>query len=439
LIIYPGRLIWSHAAGIIAVLLLAVALTWIFSSGQVAVAVLCLGLSALLIYHLRNLVRLLDWAREPLGTPTPRALGSWDNAFAALARRSRIAYDQRERISQSLSRFREAAQAMPDGVIYLTHHNLIEWVNRAAERHFGLDARSDAGSAVTNLVRQPDFVSYIEAGDFSEPLLLKPLRSDGLSLSVQIVPFGEDLKMLLSRDISQLEKLENMRRDFVANVSHELKTPLTVVSGFMEMLYDGFEDFSPEEARRYLQLAIDQGGRMQRLIEDLLALSALETATLPDEDKVDVQGLLRSVAEEARLLSGGRHEIIVEPGTRASLLGSHKELHSVLANLASNAVRYTPDGGQIRISWEAVPGGAALVVRDNGPGIAAEHLPRLTERFYRVDRGRSRETGGTGLGLAIVKHVLTRHQGNLEIASEPGHGSRFLACLPQHRVLWAEA
>ncbi|MDB5813935.1 MAG: phoR [Rhodocyclales bacterium] len=381
----------------------------------------------------------MNWAREPLGTPTPHAMGTWDHVFASLARRSRIAYDQRERLSQTLARFREAALAMPDGVVYLTRLNLIEWINLAAERHFDLDASRDLGSAITNLVRQPDFVHYVESGDYREPLLFKPTRSDGLTLSMQIVPFGEDLKMLLSRDISQLEKLETMRRDFVANVSHELKTPLTVVSGFVEMLHDGLEDFSAEDMRRYLRLATEQSVRMQRLIEDLLALSALETgAPMPVDDKVDVQGLLRAVAQEAELLSAGRHRIVIEAGVGAALIGSQKEIHSVLANLATNAVRYTPEGGEIRLIWQSTHEGAELAVQDNGPGIDAHHLPRLTERFYRVDRGRSRETGGTGLGLAIVKHVLTRHQGTLEIQSEAGRGSRFAAHFPARRVVWAE-
>lgn len=411
---------------------------WIVWSGFAAALVLCAGLLLTVIYHLRNLGKLMNWAREPLGTPTPQAFGTWDHVFAALARRSRIAYDQQERLSQTLARFREAAQAMPDGVVYLTRQNLIEWINLAAERHFGLDGTRDVGSAIANLVRQPDFVHYVETGEYHEPLIFKPVRSEGLTLSMQIVPFGEDLKMLLSRDISQLDKLETMRRDFVANVSHELKTPLTVVSGFVEMLHDGLEDFPADDARRYLRLASEQSVRMQRLIEDLLALSALETgAPMPADDRIDVHSLLRVVAQEAELLSGGRHRILIEPGRGATLIGSQKELHSALANLATNAVRYTPDGGEVRLIWQATHEGAELAVKDNGPGIEAQHLPRLTERFYRIDRGRSRETGGTGLGLAIVKHVLTRHQGTLEIDSVPGQGSRFAAHFPARRVQWA--
>ncbi|WP_416384892.1 phosphate regulon sensor histidine kinase PhoR [Uliginosibacterium silvisoli] len=420
-------------------LFIAAGFVWAFFGGLAAALVTCFGLLAIIVYHLRNLGKLMNWAREPLGTPTPHAWGTWDHVFAALSRHSRVAYDQRERLSQTLARFREAAQAMPDGVIYLTRQNTIEWVNVAAQHHFGLDATRDVGTAISNLVRQPDFVGYVERGEYQEPLVFKPVRNDSLTLSMQIVPFGEDLKMLLSRDISQLEKLENMRRDFVANVSHELKTPLTVVSGFVEMLHDGLEDFSADDARRYLNLASEQAVRMQRLIEDLLALSALETgAPMPVEDKVDVHGLLRSVAQEAELLSAGRHRVTVKRGAGATLIGSQKEIHSVLANLASNAVRYTPEGGEICLIWQTTHEGAELAVQDNGPGIEAQHLPRLTERFYRVDRGRSRESGGTGLGLAIVKHVMTRHQGTLEIQSEPGRGSRFAAHFPARRVIKLE-
>jgi two-component system, OmpR family, phosphate regulon sensor histidine kinase PhoR len=409
---------------------------WAFFSADAALVGLLVCILIFFIHHLRNLVKLVNWSRDPVGTPTPRAFGLWDYVFTNLARRTRVAYDQRERLAQSLSRFREASQAMPDGVVYLSHHNLIEWINVAAGHHFGLDAERDVGAAITNLVRQPDFVRYMESDHGNEPLVLKTTRPDGLLLSIQVIPFGEDQKMILSRDITQLEKLETMRRDFVANVSHELKTPLTVVNGFAETLLDGLEDFSPQDAKRYLQLVLDQTSRMQRLIDDLLALSALETAAAAGQDEsVDVQGLIRTVAQEAQILSGGRHQIDVDEGPAAHLCGNLKELHSALANLASNAVRYTPEGGRIKLAWCAFDNGeAAFSVTDSGIGIDARHLPRLTERFYRVDRGRSRETGGTGLGLAIVKHVLTRHQGTLHIQSEPGKGSTFTARFPAARL-----
>ncbi|MDX5445447.1 MAG: phosphate regulon sensor histidine kinase PhoR, partial [Zoogloeaceae bacterium] len=322
-----------------------------------------------------------------------------------------------------------------DGVLYLSEHEAIEWMNRKAEQHFGLDHSSDLGVPVTNLVRQPEFGRYLASGYYAEPLVLVSARRKGLTLLVQVIPFGDDQKMVVSRDITQIEKLETMRRDFVANVSHELRTPLTVVSGFLETLMDGWDDFSREDIARFLKLAHDQSTRMQRLIEDLLTLSALETgAPAPAEERVDVAGLLREVHQQTDLLSGGRHEVTLEIEGDGVLLGSQKELHSAFANLASNAVRYTPAGGKVRLLWKRDAEGAEFAVEDTGIGIAPEHLPRLTERFYRVDLGRSRETGGTGLGLAIVKHILSRHQAELKIDSSLGKGSRFSARFPKARL-----
>lgn len=400
-------------------------------------ALLVIGLLLLLFaYHLRNVGKMLAWAAEPIGTPVPRAIGIWDYIFAASSRRARIAYDQRERLAQALSRFREASQAMPDGVVYLSDHFTIEWCNRTAERFLGIDAERDTGHAITNLVRQPAFVSYLKQGAFQEPLLLRSSRQEGLILTVQVIPFGNDQQMILARDITQLERLETMRRDFVANVSHELKTPLTVVSGFVETLIDGGDDYPLEQREYFLNLVMQQSVRMQRLIDDLLTLSSLQAASVvADDERVDGAELIASVAREAEALSAGRHQIELIPGPTSILLGRQKELHSAFANLVSNAVRYTPEGGNIKITWTRnADGSGAFSVEDSGIGIDAQHLPRLTERFYRVDRGRSRETGGTGLGLAIVKHVLTRHQGSLEVSSELGKGSCFTARLPARRV-----
>lgn len=387
-------------------------------------------------YHLRCMSRLVAWTLEPVGTPVPRALGAWDYVLSNLNRRTRVAYDQKERLVQTLSRFREASNAMPYGVIYLSRHNVVEWLNNGAAAIFGLDEARDIGKSITNIIRQPDFVEYLEAGDHQEALTLHSMRQEGLTLSVQVVPFGAEQRMVLARDITQYERLENMRREFVANVSHELKTPLTVVSGFVEMLLDE-EEFSAEDTHHYLGMVLEQSMRMQRLVEDLLTLSTLQAAgpMLADE-KVDAQALIAAVFRETQVLSGGRHTVELQQGPPVWLLGSQKELHSAFANLASNAVRYTPDGGAVRIAWAITPdGGAAFSVSDTGIGIAAEHIPRLTERFYRVDRGRSRETGGTGLGLAIVKHILTRHQAHLEIDSEPGRGSRFTVHFPAKRIV----
>lgn len=386
--------------------------------------------------HLRGIGALVAWARSPLGTPVPQASGPWDLVFSEINRRTRLMRDQRERLSSALDRFVEAGQAMPDGVIYLGRGNVIEWANHRAEEHFAIDAARDAGAPLTNLVRDPRFVAYLQAGVHAEPLVMKPLRQPQQTLLVQVVHYADEKRMLLSRDISQLERLETMRRDFVANVSHELRTPLTVVVGFLETLGGGEDDLSREERAHYVALAREQAERMQRLIQDLLVLSALETgAPAPAEERVDLGELLEAIVREGQALSGGRHRITLEMDGADAIRGSQKELHSAFANLVTNAVRYSGNGGHIALRWRRVAGGGELEVRDEGIGIPAEHLPRLTERFYRVDRGRSRESGGTGLGLAIVKHVLTRHQGVLEIESTPGVGSVFRARLPAQRIL----
>jgi len=389
-------------------------------------------------YHINNLFKLVRWLRTPVeeAVPLPRAFGMWDYVFADVNRRARTASHQQERLSAALERFREASQAMPHGLMFLSNTNTIEWVNRQGEQHFGLDRARDQGTPVTNIVRQPDFVRYLQQDQHDVPLTFTASRPIGRTLMVHLVPFSDDMRLLMSEDITQGERLEAMRRDFVANVSHEMRTPLTVVSGFLETVIDGLDDLGKEDVRHYLGLASEQAGRMQRLIQDLLTLSALETgAPMLQEEPVDVASLLEEVQQEAEVVSGGRHDIELECTTHACLLGNAKELYSAFANLAINAVRYTPAGGHIRISWRQRGSVVEYSVADDGIGIAPEHIPRLTERFYRVDRGRSRETGGTGLGLAIVKHVVSRHQGDLLIDSQPGRGSRFTACFPARRLV----
>jgi two-component system phosphate regulon sensor histidine kinase PhoR len=319
----------------------------------------------------------------------------------------------------------------------LDGHRTIEWMNLQAEVCLGLKASIDTGSRITHLLREPEFLAYLDGTDQrSAPLELHTRRNPGRSLLVQAAPFAAGRTLLLVRDVTQLQKLATMRRDFVANVSHELKTPLTVTLGFIETAQDALHDTPPAEIAAYLATAGEQARRMRQLIEDLLTLSALETdAPPPLEERVSVAALLEEILQEVRALSAGRHRITLENTGPAWLLGSVRELRSAFANLAGNAVRYSPDGGDITLGWR-VDGesGACFSVRDSGIGIAAEHLPRLTERFYRVDRGRSREAGGTGLGLAIVKHVLERHQATLRIESAPGRGSIFGVAFPAHRV-----
>jgi two-component system phosphate regulon sensor histidine kinase PhoR len=322
-------------------------------------------------------------------------------------------------------------------VVILDGHRAIEWMNVQAEACFGLKASVDTGSRITHLLREPEFLEYLDSADHrGVPLELQTQRNPGRSLQVQAAPFAAGRTLLLVRDVTQLQKLATMRRDFVANVSHELKTPLTVTLGFVETALEVLHDTPPQEIAQYLQTAAEQAQRMQQLIDDLLTLSSLETDSPPPlADPIDAAELLADVCREVQALSAGRHRITLENDGPCGLLGSGRALRSAFANLAGNAVRYSPQGGEILLSWSgAGEGGARFSVSDHGIGISREHLPRLTERFYRVDRGRSREAGGTGLGLAIVKHVLERHQAALQIESEPGQGSRFSAVFPSHRV-----
>jgi len=429
---------------IVAELLLAIVLAalaalagWV-AAGEVGAEVMVLG--TVTFFFLRQLwlvLRLMQWAACPLGTPTPSASGAWGAVFDALQRRGRLASAEREQATQELARFRRAAEALPDGVMILDGHRAIEWMNLQAEACLGLKGSVDTGSRITHLLREPEFLGYLDSLDHrGVPLELHTLRNPGRSLQVQAAPFAAGRTLLLVRDVTQLKKLATMRRDFVANVSHELKSPLTVTLGFVETALDALEDTPPQEIAQYLQMAAEQARRMQQLIDDLLTLSSLETDSPPPlEDPIDVAALLADICQEATALSAGRHRIMIENLGPPGLLGSARELRSAFANLAGNAVRYTPDGGHIVLRWSGEgEGGGRFSVSDSGIGIAAQHLPRLTERFYRVDRGRSREAGGTGLGLAIVKHVLERHQAALQVESEPGQGSVFSVVFPAHRV-----
>ena len=348
-----------------------------------------------------------------------RRVGAAERTLRQLRRES----TRREaELEESLVRWRDAARALPDGVVILDADR-IAWSNDIAQVHLNIGP-DDVGTRITHLVRAPDFMRYLDAGEFDKPVQIRTGGGQRL-LSVLVVPYGREQRLVLSRDVTQLERVERMRSEFVANVSHELRTPLTVVAGFLEILRD---EGDAAERDRYLALMTQQSQRMQRLVEDLLTLSALESSPPPPIDEVvDMRALADRLGAEARALSGGRHRIAVDAPAALDLLGSEKELASAFGNLVSNAVRYTPEHGTIRIRWDTAGDGARFAVEDTGIGIAAEHLPRLAERFYRVDRGRSRESGGTGLGLAIVKHALMRHGGVLEIDSTPGEGSRFAA------------
>lgn len=395
-------------------------------------------------FHIQRLWRLLD---APVYGEVPSALGTWGEIYYRLHRLTKRWHGQVRQVEQQHARFIQAMQASPNGVVMLDEHHQIEWCNAIAERHFGLNARRDTGQSITHLLRQPEFVRYMAMQRYEEALVMPNMGEQRHNvLSVQIFPYGDDRKLVLSQDITELERTETMRRDFVANVSHELKTPLTVLSGFLETIDD--LPLSDEERGRYLGIMRQQTERMQHIVSDLLTLARLEGDTrTPVDAPLDMARVLRRLQDDAAVLSQGRHDVRVTCATDLVLLGDEGELLSAFSNLVSNAVRYTPDGGRVDILWEAgeadgdgeAGGGAVFSVRDTGLGIPADHIPRLTERFYRIDRSRSRDTGGTGLGLAIVKHVLTRHHAWLDIQSIEGQGSTFSIHFPAARVRKATA
>lgn len=386
------------------------------------------GYLAYNLWQLRSTSRWLDRGDTP---DPPRARGAWDRLHALIQRQRRESARRESALSAEVERWREAARALPDGVVILDEDR-IAWANDMARLHLGVDPAADAGTPIAHLVRVPEFVGYLERGEHAKTVQFQAPHAPERTLSVQVIRYGAGQALVLSRDITQYVKLEGMRREFVANVSHELRTPLTVVSGFLETLRD---EKDPQAARHYMDLMTQQSGRMLRLVEDLLTLSGLESSPPPPIDEsVDMGALMQRLAAEARALSSGRHRVEVEAEEGIDLVGSEKELASAFGNLVSNAIRYTPEGGAVRLRWQRTADGAAFEVEDTGIGIAPEHLPRLTERFYRVDRGRSRETGGTGLGLAIVKHALSRHGGQLEVRSDPGRGSNFIARFAGPRV-----
>lgn len=392
----------------------------------------------LLIYlarHLYWLHTLHKWLKNPSLKEVPEGSGVWEDVYSALLRYERNNCAQQAELNSALDRFNITANAIPDGLVILNASNEIEWCTKHAEYQLGLNLSSDKNLPIVNLVRNSHFIAYLYNENYSEPFRLEHRRNADAILEVSLIPLTNKDKLLISRDITQVEKVDSMRRDFIANVSHELRTPLTVVGGFIETLSD-MDGVIPDSIRSYFDMMQEQTTRMRLLIEDLLTLSQIESNTQPPEDKlISMTPLINMMLNDAKALSLGKHNISAEIAPDLDLTGAVDELHSALGNLISNAVRYTPQGGEIRISWQLRDNQPVFSVHDNGIGIAQQHIDRLTERFYRVDRGRSRETGGTGLGLAIVKHILTRHQAKLEIVSELGVGSTFSAVFPKARTV----
>ena len=412
---------------------LAALLLWAIFSATIALLFMLIVLLIVMAYRARQLYKLGLWLSDARVETIPEADGIWDEVFSQLYRMVKQHNQTKQDLAAELQHIEQATAALPEGVAILNEANRIEWCNPLAQQLFDLDPEQDIMQDITYLVRQPEFVEYLHESNFSQPLIMRPSRHDEMVLSIKLIPYGDEKRLLIIRDITQFERIEAMRRDFVANVSHELRTPLTVVSGFVENLQD-MHDLNQDSARRALQLMSEQARRMDNLVADLLTLSRLENEQSPlREEVVDMGALLNEVYQDGMLLSGGQHTLRLEIASKANLSGSRDELHSAFANLLSNAIRYTPEGGEILLRWFERGGQPVISVQDSGIGIAAQHSPRLTERFYRVDRSRSRETGGTGLGLAIVKHIAMRHQAKLEVLSEEGKGSTFSLVFPIKR------
>ena len=385
----------------------------------------------LVVMQLQYLLSLSDWLDNPSSARLPDGWGAWTEIFSRLYKLRRGDEKNQAELAEWLARFRQAMTLLPDGVVIMDDVMFLEWCNPIAEHHLGLDLKRDKGMRVTNLVRTPEFIDYIILGRYETPLTLS-FRDR--KLIVHIIPFENRRQILVTHDITESERIDMMRRDFIANASHELRTPLTVINGFLEIA-SLQPDLEVSIRSSHLKLMVEQGERMQRLVEDMLTLSRLESAEFQvRSEKIDMQVMLRHIVQEGQALSAGKHQISLEV-EGPNLQGSADEIRSAISNLVTNAIRYTPEHGEIKIVWKSGPQGPKLVVQDSGIGISAEHISRLTERFYRVDKSRSRETQGTGLGLAIVKHVLLRHNAQLLIESTPGVGSKFCVQFPVSRIV----
>ncbi|MDP1930103.1 MAG: phosphate regulon sensor histidine kinase PhoR [Gammaproteobacteria bacterium] len=397
-----------------------------------------LGYLAHTFYQLHRLYSWLDKLPETEQDEPPEAKGIWGSVFDGIYRLQRREREAVNHLKSILNKAQESSAALEMAVIMINRKGNLEWWNKAAETLLGFRSEQDQQQGVTNLLREPRFFEYFESGKYNEPLQIPSPLNKKIILEFQVTLFGEGERLMLVRDVTQMHKLELMRKDFVGNVSHELRTPITVINGYLETLLDNRDSVAPRWIKPLEQM-LQQSQRMENIVRDLLTLSRLETKALPkQQDRVDISSLLREIRGEAeQVFAAKQHAILLECEGEYFLQGSMSELYSAISNLLFNAGKYTPDHGKIILKANLVTTGLDIEVADNGVGIEEQHLPRLTERFYRVDESRSTDTGGTGLGLAIVKHVLARHGAKLEILSEVGKGSRFICHFPKERLLEA--
>ncbi len=415
--------------------LLGLALIVGFLTGYLQVTVL-LATAVYLLWHLYNINRLAKWLSKPGKFHPPPGQGIWAEIFDRIYHLQKQNRDRKKKLAKYINRFRESTAAMPDATVVLNHFDQIEWINKAAQENLGLQPSKDIGQHLSNLIRHPAFIRYLSRKDYETPLAMPSPADEQIQLSIRIIPYGKHQRLLIARDVTRLKHLEEMRRDFVSNISHELRTPLTVIHGFLESMQDE-SDSKMADWHENIDMMMRQSGRMQNIVNDLLMLSRLENETLKNNSRgeVPIPNILYSIKQEALAISGDKgHKIKLECDDELGLYGVQNELYSAFSNLVFNAVRYTPKGGEITLRWYQDDKGAHFEVRDTGIGIPPQHIPRLTERFFRVDVGRSREIGGTGLGLAIVKHILERHQAKLRIKSKINQGSTFICDFPAESI-----
>ena len=422
---------WQHLVGILGILLIAAALGALFGRPLLLVA---LALAGLLAWEVRNLLRFEHWLRNRTVERPPDMRGLWGEIVAIASRIYRRKVFHKRRVLGLLREFRRMTSAMPDGAVLLGPEREILWFNKAAARWLHLQRKADFGLRIDNLVRHPDFIAYLERGGRPPaPRIQLPKQGDRWLSFNLVTTSTTGQQLLIIRDVTNEARLDAMRKDFVANASHELRSPLTVISGYLDSLEDD-GTLDPAWKEPVLEMR-RQSERMRRILQDLIELSKLEAASGEAErSAVDVGGMLALIRREVLASPRRPSEVDLHLDSGALLLGSETELHSIFANLISNAVKYTSSDGKVSIRWWTDERGGHVEVRDTGLGIPAEHLPRLTERFYRVDPGRSRKLGGSGLGLAIVKHALQRHGARLEISSQEGKGSVFTCHFPPARV-----
>lgn len=424
---------WKVLRRIVIMLLLSAAFGWFF--GWAAEAALLVSL-ALLSWHYKHLFRLDRWLWQDKKLTPPAGDGVWQQVFDGIYAQQRRDRKKKKELRTLVRRFRDGAEALPEAIVVLTKDWTIIWCNQLAEILVGLRWPSDEAQRIDNLIRHPEFQQYLQVGDFKTVLELASPMNEELMLEFRIIPYGKTEHLLIVRDISHLKQLEQIRKDFVANVSHELRTPLTVLQGYLEVMD---ADALPDQGiwRKAHHVMLDQTKRMDSLVQQLLTLSRIESGGKAHLDvAVDVPAMLQVLEQEAIALNREKqHQITFKIDTDLQVKGIADELRSAFSNLITNAIKYTPDGGEIKVSWQRQHLKAVFAVNDNGDGIAPQHVKRLTERFYRVDQARNRSNGGTGLGLAIVKHVLSRHNSRLIIFSAPKEGSSFSFSLPVELVL----